>query len=127
VTTASTRYNDVVCGIVIDGVVVGDEAVVGVAVAAGLDVGVGTGFGVAVGKVDIVGVGARVRAALIVGFTAIELLVPVWPLLSFTPRVTPKPAVVTVTELVQTPLRKPPVAEDGLIVPSETVKDGVPL
>jgi hypothetical protein len=61
-----------------------------------------------------------------VGFTVNELLVPVWPLASFTLRVTPEPAAVTVTEPVQTPLEKAPVLV-GLIDPAEYVKVGVPL
>ena len=64
--------------------------------------------------------------AVIVGFTVNGLLVPeILP--SVAVIITLEPAAVTVTEPVQTPLEKPPVAEDGVIDPAEYVKDGVPV
>jgi len=132
-------------GVEVDGVVrvaveVGNGLAVGVGVAIGKCVEVGEGEGNAVGIGDEIGfeVGDGVGGAVVIGdevgvglgvgvnatFTVNMLLVPVW-VPSAAVILTPKPAIVTVTEVVPTPSVKAFIMS-GLIDPVEYVKDGVP-
>ena len=106
---------------VIVGTLVAEEIGVGDGVGDGVGSVVGLGVGVGLEVESAIGVGVEV------GLTVNELLIPIWPLPSSTPRIMPEPATVTVTKPVQTPLKKPPVAKDGEITPAEYVKIGVPL